>query len=173
MSEVISSTQNLFAYYKKLGEQAIQQLNDDEIHWLADPNANSIATVAKHMAGNMLSRWTDFLNADGEKEWRDRETEFDDTLSDKQALLSYWEKGWQCVFDALEPLSDDDLDRTIYIRNQEHSVLEAIHRQLTHYAYHVGQIVFIAKTIKSDEWQSLSIPRGQSDTFNREHFNNS
>lgn len=171
-SDHMKSARHLFGFYKELGEKAIDQLDDEQIHWLADKNANSIATIVKHLSGNMLSRWTDFLNSDGEKEWRNRESEFDETINDKKELREAWEKGWQCLFNAIDPLTDEDLDRTVYIRSEAHSVLEAVNRQLTHYAYHVGQIVFIAKTLKSDDWQSLSIPRGKSEAFNKKKRGN-
>jgi len=166
----LNSLLNQFRYYKTLGDKALARMDDEEIHWQPEPHANNIATIVKHMAGNMLSRWTDFLNTDGEKDWRNREAEFDDTLAAKTALMDYREKGWQCIFNALESLNDEDLTRTLYIRGEAHSVLEAIHRQLAHYAYHTGQIVFIAKTIKGADWESLSIPRHQSEPFNREKF---
>ncbi len=170
MGNILENALHLFQFYKELGTKAIDRLDDQEIHWQPDRNANSVAIIAKHMAGNMLSRWTDFLNSDGEKEWRNRDSEFEDTIQTKNELLNYWEKGWETLFNALNSLSDDALDQTIYIRKEPHLVTEAIHRQLTHYAYHVGQIVYIAKTIKSDEWESLSIPEGQSESFNKEKF---
>ena len=155
----------LFRYYKSLGDKALAQISDEEIHFQFDPHSNNITTVVKHMAGNMLSRWTDFLNSDGEKEWRNRETEFDDTFQTKAEVLEYWEKGWTCLFKAIDPLVEADLEKIAYIRNEGHSVLEAINRQLAHYSYHTGQLVFIAKAIKSDQWKSLSIPRGDSEKF--------
>ena len=152
---------------KKLAERAFAQIGDEDFFKTLDDESNSIAVNMKHMAGNMLSRWTDFLTTDGEKPNRDRDMEFvilPDTGTAE--LLSYWEKGWQCVFSAIEPLGPDDLLRTVLIRGQEHTVLQAINRQIAHYAYHVGQIVFLAKHFKSSEWQSLSVPRNKSAEFN-------
>ncbi len=123
------------------------------------------------IVGNMLSRWTNFLTEDGEKEWRQRDQEFEGTYKNKEALITAWETGWQCLFDALLPLTENDLERIIYIRNQGHTVTEAINRQLSHYAYHIGQIVFIGKMIKNENWKSLSVPKGQSSTYNKEKFN--
>ena len=160
----------LFRNYKTLSERAMAQLDDQEMHWRKGEHSNNVATLAKHMAGNMISRFTNFLTEDGEKSWRNRESEFDDDFSSREQLMAYWEKGWQCLFDAIEPLTDEDLERTVKIRNEPHTVLEALNRQLTHYAYHTGQIVYIAKMLKGAEFQSLSIPRGQSDAFNEELF---
>src|SRR5437773_2445478 len=156
-----------FRYYKKLAERAFAQISDEEFFKTLDEETNSIAVNIKHMAGNMLSRWTDFLTTDGEKPERNRDLEFvmlpDET---KEAMVAYWEKGWKCVFEAIEPLQPDDLLRTIRIRGQEHTVMQAINRQLAHYAYHVGQIVYLAKHFRSTEWQSLSVPRNKSAQFN-------
>ncbi len=156
-----------FRDYKKLGERAFAQISDEDFFKTLDEESNSIAVNIKHMAGNMLSRWTDFLNTDGEKPERDRDMEFvmlPGTTRDD--MVAYWEKGWKCVFDAVEPLQPADLMRTVTIRGQDHTVIQAINRQLTHYAYHVGQIVFLAKHFKSRDWQSLSVPRNQSTEFN-------
>jgi len=132
-----------------------------------DEEANSIAIVMKHMAGNMISRWTDFLNSDGEKADRNRDMEFVIETSSRDEVIAYWERGWKCVFDAIEPLRPDDFSRTVTIRRQEHTIVQAINRQLMHYAYHIGQIVFLAKHFRSTEWQSLSIPRNKSAEFNK------
>jgi hypothetical protein len=156
-----------FRDYKKLAERAFAQISDEDFFKTIDEESNSIAVNIKHMAGNMLSRWTDFLTSDGEKPERDRDIEFvmlPGTTRDD--MIAYWEKGWQCVFDAVEPLGPDDLRRTVTIRGQEHTVIQAINRQLAHYAYHVGQIVFLAKHFKSSDWQSLSVPRNRSVEFN-------
>jgi len=156
-----------FRDYKKLAERAFAQVNDEDFFKTLDPESNSIAVNIKHMAGNMLSRWTDFLTTDGEKPERDRDMEFEMLPNTMKAdLLAYWERGWKCVFDAVEPLRPDDLMRTVRIRGQDHTVIQAINRQLAHYAYHVGQIVFLAKHFKSSEWQSLSVPRNTSAEFN-------
>jgi hypothetical protein len=166
----LDTTKKLFHYYKSLGDKALAQLDEEKIHFRFDENSNNVATIVKHMAGNMLSRWTDFLIADGEKEWRNRETEFEDTFQSKELMVDYWEKGWKCLFDAIEPLKEEDLGKIVYIRNEGHSVLEAMNRQLAHYSYHVGQLVFIIKALKSDGWQSLSIPKGKSVEFNADKF---
>ena len=156
-----------FRDYKKLAEGAFGQINDEEFFKTLDKESNSIAVNIKHMAGNMLSRWTDFLTTDGEKPERDRDMEFEMLPGTTKAdMLAYWEQGWKCVFDAVEPLQPDDLMRTVRIRGQDHTVIQAINRQLAHYAYHVGQIVFLAKHVKSSEWQSLSVPRNKSAEFN-------
>ena len=156
-----------FRDYKTLAERAFAQINDEDFFKTLDKESNSIAVNMKHLAGNMISRWTDFLTTDGEKPERDRDMEFEMLPGATRAdLLAYWEKGWKCVFAAVEPLQPDDLLRTIRIRGQDHTVIQAINRQLAHYAYHVGQIVFLAKHFKSSEWQSLSVPRNKSAEFN-------
>ena len=156
-----------FRYYKKLAEGAFAQISEDDFFRTLDDESNSIAVNMKHMAGNMLSRWTDFLTTDGEKAERNRDMEFvmlPETT--KEDMLAYWEKGWKCTFDALQPLTPDDLMRTVTIRGQDHTVVQAINRQLAHYAYHVGQIVYVAKHFRSSEWQSLSVPKNKSAEFN-------
>lgn len=165
---IIKSVLKQLNYYKKVAEKTMVQLNDDELLWQYSEDNNSIAIIVKHLWGNMLSRWTDFLHTDGEKEWRERDAEFEDDLTNRGDIMIKWEKGWQCVFSALEPLSDEQLKDKIYIRAEEHTVLDAIQRQLAHYAYHIGQIVMIGKMIKGSDWQSLSIPKGQSKAFNAE-----
>lgn len=156
-----------FRNYKKLAERAIEQVSDEEFFAAIDEEANSIAVVVKHIAGNLRSRWTDFLTTDGEKDFRDRDTEFEVTRDTRESLMEFWETGWQTLFDAIEPLSADDFSRTVTIRGQPHTVVEAINRQLTHYAYHVGQIVLLAKHFRSTEWKSLSVPKNRSAEFNR------
>ena len=158
---------SLFRYYKKLGEGALAQVSDQQLLAVLDPEMNSISQIVKHMAGNMRSRWTDFLTSDGEKPDRHRDSEFEQPPATRQALMQMWEGGWKCVFTALEPLSDADLGRTVEIRGEAHSVMQAVNRQLAHYAYHVGQIVFLAKHLHHDGWKSLSVPRGQSGKFNQ------
>src|SRR2546421_12844462 len=156
-----------FRDYKKLAERAFEQIDEQDLFRTIDRESNSIAVNMKHMTGNMLSRWTDFLTTDGEKPERDRDMEFvmlPETTKDD--MLAYWERGWQCVFDAVEPLKPEDLMRTIRVRGQDHTVVQAISRQLAHYAYHVGQIVFLAKHFKSSEWQNLSVPKNRSAEFN-------
>lgn len=170
LQNYIENIQKLFRYYKSLGEKSIAQLNDEQVFQTPDDESNSVAIIVKHIAGNMLSRWTDFLDSDGEKSWRNREQEFESTFKTKKEMMEYWEKGWTCLFNAVDPLTVEDMSKIAYIRNEGHSVLEAINRQLTHYAYHVGQIVFLAKSLKSKDWKSLSIPKGQSKVFNAEKF---
>ncbi len=156
-----------FRDYKKLAERAFEQISDEDFFRSLDEESNSIAVNMKHMAGNMLSRWTDFLTTDGEKPDRNRDIEFVMfSGTTKDDMIAYWDRGWKCVFDAIEPLQPEDLMRTVRIRSQDHTVLQAINRQLAHYAYHVGQIVYLAKHFKSSDWQSLSVPRNRSAEFN-------
>lgn len=158
----------VFRTYKKLGEKAIAQVGDDELFVTLDPEANSIALVVKHLLGNMRSRWTDFLTTDGEKPDRQRDTEFELAEGATRADVErWWDDGWALVFAAIEPLTPADVARTVLIRGEPHTVMQAITRQIAHYAQHVGQIVFLAKHFRSAEWQSLSIPRRQSETFNQ------
>jgi hypothetical protein len=166
----LTSAKKLFIYYQKLGEDAIAQLPEEKLFFQPNENSNSIAIIVQHLAGNMLSRWTDFLTTDGEKEWRNRDAEFETNINNKQELLAYWKIGWQCLFDAIEPLTLTDLDKIIYIRNEGHTVLEAINRQLAHYPYHVGQIIYIAKILADNDWKSLSIPKNKSQEYNLEKF---
>jgi len=157
-----------FRQHKQLGDGALAQCSDADLVWCPADDANSIATIVRHMRGNMLSRWTDFLTSDGEKPWRHRDTEFEDVSTATTAdILAWWEEGWACLFAALEPLREDDLARTITIRNEPHTVLDAIHRQLAHYAYHTGQIVLLARIRRGAEWTTLSVPRGGSAAFNK------
>ncbi|HEY8413215.1 MAG TPA: DUF1572 family protein [Pyrinomonadaceae bacterium] len=153
--------------YKKLAEKALDQLKDDEYFVTLDEESNSVAVVMKHIAGNAISRWTDFLTTDGEKPDRNRDYEFvilPETTKDD--MRAFWERGWQCVFDALDPLQIEDLEKKVYIRGEEHTVVQAINRQLMHYAYHIGQIVFLAKHFRATDWQTLSVPRNKSAEFN-------
>ena len=166
----LESVRKQFAYYQMLGDKTFEQLSEEQLFWRYNADSNSIAIIVKHLWGNMLSRWTDFLEADGEKTWRNRETEFAQTIQNRAELLQKWEEGWQCLFQALDQVTSDNLEQLIYIRNQGHTVMEAINRQLAHYAYHVGQIVFIGKMLKGEQWQSLSIPKGQSEAFNADKF---
>ena len=159
-----------FEYYKHLGEQAMLQIDDSRLGWQANEESNSIPTIVKHLHGNMLSRWTDFLTEDGEKPWRQRDAEFENNITTREEVMKAWNEGWSCLFHALNSITDSDLDKTIYIRNDGHTVLEAINRQLAHYPYHIGQIVFVAKMIKNDGWKSLSIPRNKSVQYNSEKF---
>jgi len=166
----LTSIKKQFQYYKLLGDQTFAQIEAEDIFWKHRPATNSIAIIVKHMWGNMRSRWTDFLTTDGEKEWRHRDQEFLEDIKDKEELLAKWEEGWQCLFTAIDSINMDNFETTIYIRNMGHTVIEAINRQLAHYAYHVGQIVFIGTLIKGEEWKSLSIPKGQSTSYNQERF---
>lgn len=163
----LTDSLDLFRYYKNLAERAMAQVSDEQLVTVLDGEANSIAVIVKHMAGNMRSRWTDFLTSDGEKPDRNRDTEFEDAPATREAVLALWEEGWQCLFSALEPLSEPDLQRTVTIRGEAHSVMQAINRQMAHYSYHCGQIVLLAKHFKHAEWKSLSVPRRQSAEFNR------
>ena len=160
-----------FEFYKMLGERAMRQVPEDKLFWTFNEESNSLAVIVKHLWGNMLSRWTDFLTSDGEKVWRQRDAEFENDIQHAEALWQKWEAGWEVLFLAIRPLSDADLEHIVYIRNQGHTVVEAINRQLAHYAYHVGQIVFLSKMLAEQPWESLSIPKGQSDAFNQDKFN--
>ena len=157
----------IFRQYKQLGERAMQQVSDEQLFASLDDECNSIAITVKHMAGNMRSRWTEFLTTDGEKPNRDRDSEFVDPPATREALMKVWEEGWACVFHAIEPLTEADLSRTVTIRGEAHSVMQAINRQMEHYACHIGQIVLLAKHYAGAQWTSLTIPRRQSDEFNR------
>lgn len=159
----LESVKKQMLYYKTIAEKAIDQLNENQLFISHNDDTNSIATIIKHLSGNMLSRWTDFLITDGEKTWRNRDLEFEETISTKLELLAIWEKGWNCFFDAINSLEPNQLSTIIYIRNESHTVLEAINRQFAHYPYHIGQIVFFAKMIKSSDWESLSIPKNKSE----------
>jgi len=163
----IQDSVTLFHYYKKLAERAMEQVTDDQLFAALDDESNSIAVIVKHMAGNMRSRWTDFLLSDGEKPDRNRDNEFVDPPHTREALLAAWQQGWSLVFQALEPLSDDDLGRTVTIRGEAHSVMQAVNRQVAHYAQHVGQIVLLAKHFAGANWHSLTIPKNRSGEFNQ------
>jgi hypothetical protein len=168
LENYLADAMSSFQAYKKLAEKALAQVSDGELFDTIDEESNSIAIVMKHMAGNMLSRWTDFLTTDGEKPDRNRDMEFViDSATTRKAVEDYWERGWSTVFAAIEPLKPSDLERKVAIRGEPHTVVEAINRQLTHYAYHVGQIVFLAKHFRATEWQSLSVPRNRSAEFNQ------
>lgn len=166
----LESVKKQFLYYKTLGEKAIAQLEPEQLFVAFNEDTNSIATIIKHLSGNMLSRWTDFLTTDGEKEWRNRDSEFDTDLQSKEEVLALWDKGWKCFLEALESLQPNQLSTIIYIRNEGHTVVEAINRQLAHYPYHIGQIVFYAKQLKNSDWDSLSIPKNKSNSYNANKF---
>jgi uncharacterized damage-inducible protein DinB len=163
----IEDSLSLLRYCKKQGEGAMEQMSDEQLFVTLDAEMNSIAIIVKHMAGNMRSRWTDFLTSDGEKPDRNRDTEFEQPPTTRAELFKLWNDGWERVFAALEPLSDADLERTVSIRGEPHSVMQAINRQIAHYSYHIGQIVFLAKHLNARGWKSLSVPRNRSTEFNR------
>ena len=160
-----------FERYKTMGDATFAQLDDPDILWKYNEHDNSISQIVKHLSGNMLSRWTNFLTEDGEKPWRHRDTEFVAPFTTKSAMIAAWEKGWQCLFNALNSVHADNLDTLIKIRNEDHTLVAAFNRQLAHYAGHVGQIVLLGKMIKGDNWVSLSIPKGQSEAFNIKKMN--
>lgn len=166
----LESIRKQFEYYKQLGDKTMDRLTDDQLYWQFNAESNSIVTIVKHMHGNMMSRWTDFLTTDGEKEWRQRDAEFEQEHLSKAELLEIWEEGWKCLFTALEALKPEDLSKTIYIRNQGQTAIDAINRQLAHYPYHIGQMVFVGKMIQNENWESLSIPRNASQAYNSEKF---
>jgi hypothetical protein len=166
----LESSKKLFRYYKGLGDKAMAQLSDEQVMQKPNDASNSIALIVHHLSGNMLSRFTDFLTSDGEKPWRDREAEFSDSYPNKAAMIEAWEKGWACLLAALDELKPQDLSKLVYIRNEGQTVLEAIQRQLAHYASHVGQILYQAKNLKGHGFQSLSIPKGGSTDFNKDKF---
>jgi len=166
----IQSVRKQFAYYKLLGEQTFDQLNEAALFWKVADDQNSIAIIVHHLWGNMKSRWTNFLKSDGEKEWRNRDAEFEEIIQTKTDLLNKWNEGWTCLFTALDTINVENFEQVVYIRNQGHTIVEAINRQLAHYAYHVGQIVLIGKMEKGNDWKSLSIPKGQSKQYNQTKF---
>ncbi len=159
-----------FEYNKSLGDKTFNQLTKEQLFWQFNNESNSIATLVKHIAGNMLSRWTNFLTEDGEKPWRNRDDEFINTFESKQELINYWEEGWQCLFDGLNSINEENKGTIVYIRNHGHTIPEAINRQLCHYSYHIGQIVVFGKMAKNEEWENLSVPKGASKAYNEEKF---
>ncbi len=166
----LDGARKLFQYYRGLGDKALAQISDDHIHWQPGPESNSVAIIVRHMSGNMLSRFTDFLGSDGEKPWRNRDAEFENGYADKTELLEAWNAGWECFFNAVNPLKESDLGTIVYIRNEGHTVLEALNRQLAHYSYHTGQLVYLCRLLAGEQWQSLSIPKGGSQSFNADKF---
>ncbi len=163
----LTDSLSLFRYYKKLAEGAIAQVSEEQLQTALDAEGNSIAILVKHMSGNMRSRWTDFLTTDGEKPDRNRDTEFEGAPATRAEMMAMWEKGWTILFSALGPLTDTDMSRAVLIRGERHSVMQAINRQLAHYAYHCGQIVVIARAFSGGGWKSLSVPKGRSAAFNQ------
>ncbi len=166
----LESVVQQFRYYKLLSEKTFEQLIEEDLFWQFNEESNSIAIIVNHLWGNMLSRWTDFLTTDGEKEWRNRDLEFEHVITSRAELDQKWEEGWKCLFGALESLNGISLESTVFIRNQGHSITEAINRQLAHYAYHVGQIVYIGRMIKGEKWKSLSIEKNRSADYNKDKF---
>lgn len=163
----IPSAINQFTQYKTLAEKTIAQVPDEKINWQYNPETNSIAIIVKHLSGNMLSRFTDFQSSDGEKKWRNRDGEFENEILSRNQLMEVWDKGWNCLFSVLNILTENDLMKKVLIRNEEHTVMEAINRQLTHYASHIGQIIYIGKMVCDADWKTLSIPRNASAEFNK------
>lgn len=157
-----------FLYYKELGDKTLEQISEEELHWMPSSESNSIALIIQHMHGNMKSRWTNFLTEDGEKPWRNRDQEFEQPIWTKEAALDIWNQGWNCLLDTLAGLQTEDLQKTIYIRTEPLLVYDAILRQLAHYPYHVGQIVYIGRMIRNEQWKNLSIPKGNSQSFNEQ-----
>lgn len=157
-------------YYKTIGEKAMEQLEPEQLFVSVNDDTNSIAMIVQHLSGNMRSRFTDFLTSDGEKEWRNRDAEFEETITSKERLMAVWESGWECCFNAINSLTLEQLETIIYIRNEGHTVVEALNRQLAHYPYHIGQIVFYAKMLKKGAWDSLSIPKNKSNNYNAAKF---
>lgn len=168
VNEYLRVVMERFKSIKTLGDKTIEQLSEKDIHWTYNQESNSIAVIVKHLSGNMISRWTDLLTSDGEKENRNRDEEFIDDIPSKLEMINVWEKGWDVLIDTLTGLNEDDLLKTIKIRGEKHLVLEAIERQMAHYSYHVGQIVYIGKQLKNNEWKTLSIPRGKSEDYRKE-----
>ncbi len=169
-SAYIHSTRKLFEYYKSLADKTFEQLSEEEFFWKYNDISNSVASIINHMQGNMKSRFTDFLTSDGEKPWRNRDEEFEDFTMTQPELVEKWEAGWKCVFEAIDSIKEENFDTIIYIRNQGHTITDALNRQLAHYASHVGQIMYIGKMLKGENWKSLSIPKGQSAVFNAQLF---
>lgn len=168
--EYLNSIKKQFEYYKSVGERTFDQLDEKDVFWQFNEESNSIAIIVNHLWGNMKSRWTDFLISDGEKEWRNRDLEFESEISSKDELLVKWNDGWKCLFNALDSVNRANFETKVYIRNQSHSIVEAINRQFAHYSYHIGQIVYIGRMIKGDQWTSLTIPKGESSDFNKAKF---
>ena len=166
----LSSTISLYEYYKNLGEKAMAQCSDEALFYVPDAKSNSISVIVRHLHGNMLSRWTDFLTTDGEKEWRQRDQEFEEAPATRAEIMQLWDDGWACVLNALRSLTTADLETIVYIRNMGQTVEEAMMRQLAHYAYHVGQVVYLARWLNEGDWTSLTIPKGSSNEYNQAKF---
>lgn len=166
----LQSIRNQFEYYKLLGERTFAQLSEKDLFWQFNDESNSIAIIVNHLHGNMMSRWTDFLTSDGEKQWRTRDLEFEDVIRSRSELEEKWNEGWKCLFKALDSVDEENFGTQVYIRNQGHTIVEAVNRQYAHYAYHIGQIVYIGRMLKAQDWKSLSIPKGKSTDYNSEKF---
>ena len=166
----INSVKKQFEYYKILGDKSINQIEEKDIFVQYNNESNSIAIIINHLWGNMKSRWTDFLSTDGEKEWRNRDLEFESVIQTKAEMIAKWEEGWACLFKALNSINTTNFNTEIFIRNQSHTIIEAVNRQMMHYAYHIGQIVYISRMLKAENWNSLSIPKGKSKEFNTQKF---
>jgi len=166
----LTSVKLQFEYYKSLGEKTFSQLDEKDLFWQPNPESNSIAITVNHLHGNMMSRWTNFLTEDGEKKWRNRDQEFENTIKTKAQLIEKWNEGWQCLFQAIDSVNEENFGQLVYIRNQGHTITEALLRQLAHYVYHIGEIVYLGRMIKGKTWQSLSIPKGKSKYFNAKKF---
>ena len=166
----LNSVLKQFEYYKFLGEKTFAQLDEQDLFWKFNEESNSISVTVNHLWGNMKSRWTDFLTTDGEKEWRNRDLEFESIINSKKEMLDKWEEGWACLFIALKSINEKNFNTEIFIRNQSHSIVDAINRQMMHYAYHIGQIVYVGRMVKGKDWKSLSIPKGKSKDFNNQKF---
>lgn len=166
----LESVKKQMLYYKTIAEKAMEQLEESQLFYCTNEDTNSISTIVNHISGNMLSRWTDFLTTDGEKEWRNRDAEFIESPATREALLQTWNIGWTCFFNAINELKPEDLEKIIYIRNEGQTALDAINRQLAHYPYHIGQIIFYAKMLKNSDWTSLSIPKNKSTSYNADKF---
>ena len=167
MNNYLSSVRAQFEHYKKIAEKTIDQVSEDDLFWKYNEECNSIAVIVKHLSGNMISRWTDFLESDGEKSWRNRDQEFENDITSKEEMMEVWKKGWDCLFETLDSLTHKDLLRKVHIRREPHTVVQAINRQFAHYNYHIGQIVLIGKMAAGDNWHSLTIPKGKSEQFNQ------
>lgn len=166
----LTSVKKLFEYYKGLAERTMEQLEERDLFWQYNSESNSIAIIANHLSGNMKSRWTDFLTSDGEKEWRDRDQEFEAVIKTREQLITAWNEGWACLFEGLDSINEGNFNTQVYIRNQAHSIPDALNRQLAHYSSHIGQMVFLGKMIKSSDWKTLSIAKGKSKEFNQVKF---
>lgn len=166
-TEVVASATASFRANKNWADNAIAQVADERLHVALDENTNSVAVITKHVGGNLKSRWTDFLTSDGEKSWRNRDDEFVDSFTNREEILNHWEEGWASLFDALAALQPEDLSKSVSIRGEAHSVPLAIHRSLAHCAYHIGQIIMVARVLAGDKWETLTIPRGESASFNK------